>query len=346
MARIEQVNVDGTNYDVGKLASTTAPGVVQVGSGLSVTAAGVLSSSGPTRVDLYGRAQTAAYRRTVIALCEVSTTNNAEKNSFSSGRLVFHRANGLAGVNEINVQIENQYTNAYYTNFSYFANLALLSPTAAIDTAKGFRPCTFKYNNVYYGGIEVYIAEAQLSYVTFEGETNFSIFGLDYYVVPYTSGGTTHAAEILNQEVYDSLNYTQFGWSKDNYGARSLNADTGIITKNRTYSATLPNKTGTIAMTSDIPTVNNATLTIQKNGTNVQTFTANASSNVTANITVPTQTSELTNNSGFLTASTLPIVTSISSSSTDSQVPSAKCMYTAIGNVESVLQTLNSGTGV
>lgn len=94
-----------------------------------------------------------------------------------------------------------------------------------------------------------------------------------------------------------------------------------------------------------IPTVNNATLTIQKNGTTVKTFTANASSNVTANITVPTQTSELTNNSGFLTTSTLPIVTSISSSSTDSQVPSAKCMYTAIGNVESILTTLNNGGG-
>ena len=50
-----------------------------------------------------------------------------------------------------------------------------------------------------------------------------------------------------------------------------------------------------------IPTVNNATLTIQKNGTTVKTFTANASSNVTANITVPTKTSDLTNNSGFLT---------------------------------------------
>lgn len=41
------------------------------------------------------------------------------------------------------------------------------------------------------------------------------------------------------------------------------------------------------------PTVNNATLTIQKNGTDVKTFTANASSDVTANITVPTQFSEL-----------------------------------------------------
>lgn len=50
-----------------------------------------------------------------------------------------------------------------------------------------------------------------------------------------------------------------------------------------------------------IPTVNNATLTIQKNGTTVKTFTANASSNVTANITVPTKTSDLTNDSGYIT---------------------------------------------
>lgn len=49
-----------------------------------------------------------------------------------------------------------------------------------------------------------------------------------------------------------------------------------------------------------IPNVNNATLTIQKNGVNVQTFTANASSNKTANITVPTKTSELTNDSSYI----------------------------------------------
>lgn len=43
-----------------------------------------------------------------------------------------------------------------------------------------------------------------------------------------------------------------------------------------------------------IPTVNNATLTIQKNGTNVATFTANSSTNATANITVPTITMQTT----------------------------------------------------
>lgn len=50
-------------------------------------------------------------------------------------------------------------------------------------------------------------------------------------------------------------------------------------------------------VTLSIPTVNNATLTIQKNGSNVATFTANASSNVTANISVPTTTSSVTSGS-------------------------------------------------
>ena len=51
-----------------------------------------------------------------------------------------------------------------------------------------------------------------------------------------------------------------------------------------------------------IPTVNNATLTIQKNGTTVDTFTANSSSDKTVNISVPTNTNELTNGAGFITA--------------------------------------------
>ena len=46
-----------------------------------------------------------------------------------------------------------------------------------------------------------------------------------------------------------------------------------------------------------IPTVNNGTLTIQKNGSNVQTFSANQSGNATANITVPTALSDLSDDS-------------------------------------------------
>lgn len=56
-----------------------------------------------------------------------------------------------------------------------------------------------------------------------------------------------------------------------------------------------------------IPTVNNATLTIQKNGTTVNTFTANASSNVTANITVPTTLDDISDGSTRKLANYLPL---------------------------------------
>ena len=124
-----------------------------------------------------------------------------------------------------------------------------------------------------------------------------------------------------------------------------------------------------------IPTVNDATLTIQKNGTAVATFTANSSTNKTANITVPTDTGDLTNNAGFITSAALAgyatetwvtnqgyltgitslmvttalsytpenvsnKVTSLSSSSDDTQYPSAKCVWDIVGDVEATLNTI------
>lgn len=58
------------------------------------------------------------------------------------------------------------------------------------------------------------------------------------------------------------------------------------------------------------PSINNGSLTIKRNNTLLGTFTANSSTNTDINITVPTKTSELTNNSGFIT--TLPIATTSS----------------------------------
>ena len=76
-----------------------------------------------------------------------------------------------------------------------------------------------------------------------------------------------------------------------------------------------------------IPTVNNATLTIQRNGTNVQTFTANQSTNVTANITVPTKTSDLTNDSGFITSDTTKIPLAGSNQISGSLIPATTDSY-------------------
>lgn len=57
------------------------------------------------------------------------------------------------------------------------------------------------------------------------------------------------------------------------------------------------------------PTVNDATLTITQNNTAKGTFTANASTDVSINITVPTKTSDLTNDDGFITGITSSDVT-------------------------------------
>lgn len=62
---------------------------------------------------------------------------------------------------------------------------------------------------------------------------------------------------------------------------------------------------------------------------------------------IPTATSDLTNDSGYITSSALTgyeqtsnKVTSISSSSTDAQYPSAKCVYDIVGDIETLINAL------
>ena len=54
------------------------------------------------------------------------------------------------------------------------------------------------------------------------------------------------------------------------------------------------------AKKTDLPTINDAVLTLQKNGTNIGTFSSNATKAETINIEVPTKTSELENDSNYL----------------------------------------------
>lgn len=68
--------------------------------------------------------------------------------------------------------------------------------------------------------------------------------------------------------------------------------------------------------------------------------------------TIPTDTSDLTNSAGYITSSALSgyqttsnLVTSISSLSTDSQYPSAKLLYDTVGDIETILNDINSGNG-
>lgn len=63
--------------------------------------------------------------------------------------------------------------------------------------------------------------------------------------------------------------------------------------------------------------------------------------------TIPTDTNDLTNGAGFITSSALSgyqttanLVTSVSSSSTDSQYPSAKLFYDTCGDIETLINAL------
>ena len=133
--------------------------------------------------------------------------------------------------------------------------------------------------------------------------------------------------KVLTDETRDEAT-TYYRWDADTSTWSYIGAEGPFYTKAETDAIFTP-MTRTInskALSSDItltaadvgalpdstviPTVNDATLTIQKNGTTVQTFTANQATNATANIVVPTDTADLTNGAGYITSAALPTKTS------------------------------------
>ncbi len=110
-----------------------------------------------------------------------------------------------------------------------------------------------------------------------------------------TSTATTTVSDTNKDTLYPSVGKVQ----------SMINAlDVSDSAESGKYVSAVSETDGKISVTrASLPTVNNATLTIQKNGTTVDTFTANASANKTINITVPTKVSELTNDSNYATTS-------------------------------------------
>lgn len=107
----------------------------------------------------------------------------------------------------------------------------------------------------------------------------------------------TIRGELTSSNVTTALGYTPVNDSSyvhtdNNYTTTEKNKLAGIaagaeVNVQADWNQTTTTADDYIKNKPTIPTVNNGTLTIQKNGANVQTFTANQSSNVTANITVP-----------------------------------------------------------
>lgn len=84
---------------------------------------------------------------------------------------------------------------------------------------------------------------------------------------------------------YPTVCYTGYDW-KMWVGELVRDEDLTTVAKTGSYNDLIDKPT--------IPSVGNGTLTIQKNGTKIDTFTANATADKTINITVPTKLSNLT----------------------------------------------------
>ena len=134
------------------------------------------------------------------------------------------------------------------------------------------------------------LSQTQLAAVN-SGITGTKVTGYDSHVADTDVHVTTVDKATWNGK-QDALTQTQL----DNIATipdKANSADLATVATSGSYTDLINAPT--------IPTVNNATLTIQKNGTDVATFTANASSNVTANLSIPVNTSDLNNDAGFLT---------------------------------------------
>lgn len=99
-----------------------------------------------------------------------------------------------------------------------------------------------------------------------------------------------------------------------------------------------------VALYSDIPTVNDGKLALQVNSTDIGEFTANQSSDTTINISVPTDTGDLTNGAGFITGITSgDVTTALGYTPYSDANPNG---YTSnVGTVTSVNNTSPDGNG-
>lgn len=112
----------------------------------------------------------------------------------------------------------------------------------------------------------------------------------------YSSDGIpTQLSAAVPKEVYDRIEDLEDGLAQEVLDRKDADlALSGDITTLDNSLATVA-KTGSYTDLTNKPTIGDGTLTIEKNSTSVGTFNANATSDATINISVPTKTSELTN---------------------------------------------------
>lgn len=124
-----------------------------------------------------------------IACCLAPTDTTGSPNSWSSGKLVLHRANGFYQAPTIEYTMHQQYGKYHGVRVSYFT------------TGNAFHtlyPAVFSYNGTYYGGFIYLISDATDHNISIDTTGNFE---------PFHIGGiyNTTTGAIINSEVYNSI---------------------------------------------------------------------------------------------------------------------------------------------
>lgn len=135
----------------------------------------------------------------------------------------------------------------------------------------------------------------------------------------------TEALNELVSKIKDLLNLKQDVLTFD---STPTNGSTNPVTSNGIYNAI----SGIV--------INDGTLTITVNNTSVGTFSANQSNNNTVNIPVPTTTSQLTNNSGFITNSVNDLINYYTKSETYTKAEVANLIAGITTVTFEIVQTL------
>ena len=167
----------------------------------------------------------------------------------------------------------------------------------------------------------------------------------------------TIIGEAANMNVQKAVHYVQSGQAEImkavDDGVETLNkmisglADTDLSNLTATGSAKFDAKQDVIL---DLSTIRNqaalAATAVQPSDLATVATSGNYDDLISKPI-IPTDTGDLTNGAGFITSSaianmqtTTNLVTSVSSSSTDSQYPSAKLFYDTCGDIETLINAL------
>lgn len=148
-----------------------------------------------------------------------------------------------------------------------------------------------------------------------ETNTSSDAFILNKPVIPTATSDLTNDSNFVSDASYihTDNNYTTAEKNKlagiasgaevnvqADWNVTSTSSDAFIKNKPSLATVAISGSYNDLSNKPTIPIVNNGTLTIQRNGTDIATFTANQSAASTADIAVPTATSDLTNDSNFV----------------------------------------------